>query len=226
MLDSLSPEIRDQLHVLMRIFLAENAKINLSALRTEEACWPGNILDSLPLLEILPSLGTVERVLDVGTGGGFPLLPLAIARDDIHWTGLDSTGKKIQAVRRIALSLDLRNVELVTERAEDAGHERAHRENYDLVLARAVAGIPTLLEFTAPFARIGGHVVLWKSLHADEEIAASAQAQKTLGCALTSRHRYTLPDPHGERQLLVFTKQTATPKQYPRPNGIPKKTPL
>jgi 16S rRNA (guanine527-N7)-methyltransferase len=222
----LPPVLEERLRLLMRVFLEENAKINLSALRTEDTCWVGNILDSLPLLEMLPRLGEVKRIIDVGTGGGFPLLPLAIAMPDTHFVGLDATGKKVDTVRRIAAKAGIANVELLQGRSEQAAHDKPHRDAYDLVLARAVAPLPTLLELTGPFARIGGHLILWKSLHADEEIAQSKRAAQELHLVPEAPHRYALPADFGERQLLAWRKGAATPRAYPRADGMPKKTPL
>lgn len=216
----------ERLRELLRVFLQENAKINLSALREEESCWIGNILDSLPLLEVLPRLGTVSKALDVGTGGGFPLLPLAMTMPDTRWTGLDATGKKVEAVKRIASVVRIPNVTLLQGRSETMAHDKAHRDAYDVVTARAVASLPTLLEITGPFVRVGGHLVLWKSLHADQEIQDSLRAQRELHLVPEAAHRYTLPGDFGERQLLIFRKGAATPKQYPRADGLPKKMPL
>ncbi len=222
----LSPSLEAQLKQLRDRVLEENQKINLTALRDAEKCWIGNVLDSLPLLEILEKLGTPKTLLDVGTGGGFPLLPLAVALPAIKCTGLDSTGKKIEAIRRIAADLGITNIHLVTARAEDAGRDPAHREKYDVATARAVADLSALLEFTSPFVKMGGHVVLWKSLQAEEEIARSKKAQHALHVPFECSHRYTLPGDFGERQLLVFRKGAATPKLYPRPTGVPGKQPL
>lgn len=216
----------DQLRQLLKVFLEENSKINLSALREDEACWIGNVLDSLPLLDILPKLGTVKRVLDVGTGGGFPLLPLAICAPDIQFVGLDATGKKLDAIKRMADAMSIKNISLIHHRAEVLAHDKAHRDQYDIVMARAVASLPTLMELTSPFTRMGGHVILWKSMHVDQELQESINAQRELHLVPQPAHRYTLPADFGERQLLIFKKGAATPKIYPRGLGMPKKTPL
>ncbi len=222
----ISADLQERLMRLRDAVLDENTRINLTALREPEACWIGNVLDSLALLEILEKLGAVQSMIDVGTGGGFPLLPLAVALPDARFVGLDSTKKKIDAVRRIADVQKIINIDLVAARAEDAARDPAHRERYDVVTARAVADLSELLEYTSPFARIGGHIVLWKSLHADDELRLSTAAQRALHCPLEFGHTYALPGDFGERQLLVFRKGAATPKLYPRPTGVPGKTPL
>ncbi len=209
----------------MARFLEENSKLNLSALRTPETCWAGNILDSLPILDV-PEFAAVKTMLDVGTGGGFPLLPVAMARPDLAVAGLDATQKKIDAIGRIAADLGLANVRLIGGRAEDLGHDDSHREKYDCVTARAVAPLTTLLEITAPFARPGGIIVLWKSLHIEEELEQSLYARTALSTHLVRTDRYTLPGDWGERQLLVFAKSAALGKRFPRENGLPKNRPL
>ena len=214
------------LHELVRVFLAENEKVNLSALRTEDACWNGNVLDSLSLNELPDLWKDATKILDLGTGGGFPLLPLAITHPDASFVGLDSIGKKMLAVQRIADAVRLKNVTTVADRAESLAHTKEHREQYDIVTSRAVAEISPLLEYCSGFVKAGGVIVLWKSLHIDEELAASSNAQKILGCPLETTHRYMLPGDWGERQLLIFRKQKPLSKEYPRPVGEAKKKPL
>jgi 16S rRNA (guanine527-N7)-methyltransferase len=211
---------------LVSAFLAENEKINLSALRTPEACRIGNVLDSLAFLDIVERIGEPKTLLDVGTGGGFPLLPLALALPQSRLSGMDSTGKKIDAIARIAQALGIGNVMLSKARAEDAGHDKAHREQYDVATARALAATATLAELLSPFVKIGGHVVLWKSMHAGEEIAAAQNALKLCKLDLAFTHTYALPGDFGERQLLVLKKTGPLPRMYPRENGMPGKMPL
>lgn len=203
-------ECEGKLRELVREFLVENATINLSAHRTEERCWTGNVLDSLALLEVIPLLPMTPpqlKILDVGTGGGFPLLPLAVCLKGAAFTGIDATAKKVAAVRRIAEVSGLRNVELIVGRAEALGQDAALRKRFDVVTARAVAGTSALLELCAPFARPGGKIVLWKSLRADMEIRDSLEAQEKLGCHLAARHEYDLPGSWGRRLLLIFEKE-------------------
>lgn len=220
--------LEQKLRHVMTVFLQENAQINLSALRTEEACWTGNILDSLPFLDIAEKLfpdSPSLSVADMGTGGGFPLLPLAAARPEWTFTGIDATKKKVDAIGRIAAACGIRNLTLVSDRAETLGHGKL-REKFDVLTCRAVDVISTDLEYCAPLVRDGGYVVLWKSLKIEDELRASEKAQETLHCALQELHPYTLPDPAGTRQLLVFRKTGVLDKSYPRTIGLPKKHPL
>lgn len=219
----------EQLRALMRVFLAENANINLSALRTEEACWYGNILDSvafqeLNCAEVMTKPGST--LIDIGTGGGFPLLPLAIIYPGAQFTGLDSIGKKIAAVTRIATESGIKNMKGIADRAEVLGHDKKYREQFDIVTSRAVAPLNVLLEYCSPFTKIGGYIVLWKSLHITDELKASESAQKALCCPLVTSHTYTLPGDFGSRQLLVFRKGRPLDKKYPREVGMAKREPL
>lgn len=221
--------IEPKLRELLRVFLQMNASINLSAMRTEESCWVGNILDSLALLEILPAVAPAHPkscLIDVGTGGGFPLLPLAIALPEWRCVGVDAVAKKIRAVETMTGALSLLNVAVRSGRTEDLGRDRTYRDRFDVVTARAVAPLRILLEYCAPFARQGGYIVLWKSLNIDQELQSSKHAQEVLCCPWRSSHRYTLPGNAGERCLLVFRKEGSTPAGYPRPVGIAKKKPL
>ncbi len=223
----LPSDVETKLRDLVSVFLQENSRANLSALRTEEACWTGNVLDSLAGLEldVLKESESV-RLADVGTGGGFPLLPLAICFPQHQFVGIDSTNKKVQAVSRIIEYLKLPNVQVSSDRLETHGHDPAFREQFDVVTARAVASLNTLLEYTSPFCRVGGQVVCWKSSQIAREIEESKAAQVALKCALVSQQRYVLPEPHGTRQLLIFNKQGKLGEFYPRPVGVPKKKPL
>ncbi len=209
---------------LMDAFLAENAKLNLSALRTPETCWHGNILDSLPVLDVLPA--TAMKILDVGTGGGFPLLPVAVCRPEWVCVGLDSVEKKINALDRIVRTIGIGNVDLLCGRTEELGRNPKYRETFDAVFARAVAPINVLLEYVSPFCKPGGKVILWKSLQVEEELKDSLLARAELSCHLASRHEYALPGTWGTRQLLIFEKTSRLSEKYPRGLGVPKKDPL
>lgn len=215
------------LQSLCTTFLTKNSQLNLSALRTTELCWTGNILDSIagiPLIEhYVPTNGTI---LDIGTGGGFPLLPLATCMPNRQFTGLDSVQKKIDAIAEIAETEALKNVQFICSRTEDAGQNPALREQFDCVTSRAVAPLNTLLEYMAPFVKPKGHLLCWKSMHIQEESQASLDARSILDCHLVQTYQYALPQDFGNRQILVFQKLSSLSKEYPRAVGIPKKTPL
>lgn len=226
-IDALSPELLQRLQALQKEFLLINAQINLSALRTEEACYNGNILDSLAALELLEALSvTGDSIIDIGTGGGFPLLPLAMALPDRNFVGLDSIQKKLTAIATLTQKFNLSNVQLICARCEDIGRDKNHREHYAIVTNRAVAPLNVLLEYSAPLVQPNGYIICWKSVHIQEELHESLAARSELRCHLINTISYTLPGNWGTRQLLVFQKTGVTPKKYPRETGIPKKTPL
>ena len=222
----LSPQIEAKLHELCSVFLEENAKVNLSAFRTDEACFIGNVLDSVAALDHPLFEKENLKILDIGTGGGFPLLPLAICKPNSTFVGLDSVQKKIDAIGRIADTLNLSNVTLICGRTEDYGHKPEFREQFDIVTARAVAELPVLLEYTSPFVKVKGCSVLWKSMKIDEELQDSLLARAEFSSHLTERHTYELPGDWGKRQLLFFEKGHTLHTKYPRDVGIPKKDPI
>ncbi len=228
----LSDSDTQRLKDLVTVFLAENAKVNLSALRTEEQCFIGNVLDSLSFIDLLPSIVAADspakplRILDIGTGGGFPLLPLAMLLPQHEFVGLDAVLKKVDAVDRIIKTLHIPNAKVVSARVEEFAHRDSMRGTFDIVTFRAVAPISTLLEYGIPLLKTRGKCVLWKSMHIADELRLSLNATKELHASLTHTFPYTLPGDWGERQLLVYEKNAGTPSSYPRKNGLPKNKPL
>ncbi len=220
-----------QLERLQELFLATNEQLNLSALRTPEQCWNGNVLDSLSALSI-PNLipkkdpGKTPRLLDIGTGSGFPVFPLAICFPELQCFGIDSVGKKMKALEQIRQTMQVKNLTLITGRSEELAHHAWHREKCDIVTARAVAPLPTLIEFCSPFLLAGGIFVCWKSMQIDEELRSAAKAMQELHCTLETQYTYKIDDVWGQRQLLVFRKTAPVASTYPRAVGVPKKEPL
>lgn len=222
----ITEEQQQRLEALKNVFLEENTKLNLSALRKDDAVWIGNILDSVVAMDLPLFQQKGITVLDIGTGGGFPLLPLAICNPDAAFTGLDSTQKKLDAIKRMTEVLELSNVTLLAGRTEEKGRDVQHRDHYDIVTARAVAPLNVLLEYCAPFVKPGGHLVAWKSMKIDTELEESLLARAELSCHLTDTYEYTLPGDWGKRQLLIFEKTSKTHGKYPRAVGTPKTHPL
>jgi len=222
----ITEEQQQRLQDLKKVFLEENQKLNLSALRDEDAIWIGNISDSLVALDLEIFHAPDIKILDVGTGGGFPLLPLAICLPDTQFVGLDSTKKKLDAVSRMTDALGIENVRMLAGRCEEKGRDQQHRNQYDMVTARAVAPLNILLEYAAPFVKPGGHFIAWKSMKVDTELEESLLARAELSCHLNQQYEYELPGDWGKRQLLVFEKTSTTSGKYPREIGIPKLHPL
>ena len=225
----------------MKVFLEENKKLNLSAYREEGQCWVGNVLDSVIALDELWDIfcagyevergkwkGEKEKIsiIDVGMGGGFPMLPLAILFPEIKFTGLDATGKKVDAVRRIADKMELKNVQLITGRAEEVGRDEKYREKFDVVLGRAVAPLSVLLEYMSPFVSVKGRMLCWKSMNIEDELTDSINARIKLNAQLVDKVEYELPEEWGHRQILVFEKTGVLSEEFPRGVGVAKKEPL
>ena len=198
-----------------------NRKFNLTAIRDREEVWSRHILDSLRLLPHLPADAT--SLLDVGSGGGLPGLPIAIARPDLAVTLLEATKKKARFLDEARATLDLSAVAVVNARAEDL--DRRHRNRFDVVTARAVAPLPVLLELTIPFTRIGGVVLAMKGTRVDEEVQRCDRALRELRIdeplAVTP-----LCDAPDSGVLVRVTKTRSTPRRYPRPSGRPAHDPL
>ena len=210
------------------LFLQENEVTNLSAIRSPAEAIAKHIADCLLAVDCLPSGATV---LDVGCGGGFPTIPWAIARPDLHMTAMDSTQKKIDCVARIVASLGLQNVKPVCGRAEDA-KQKPLFASFDVVTARAVANLRVLAELTLSFVRVGGLLVALKGAQGSEEAKDAENALKILGGELESDLSRTLicPVPQKEqengdlvaeyvaesRHILLIRKQKPTPSGYPR----------
>ncbi|MCK5020705.1 MAG: 16S rRNA (guanine(527)-N(7))-methyltransferase RsmG [Candidatus Peribacteraceae bacterium] len=221
---------QNKLNELCTIFLEENSKLNLSAFRTQENCFIGNIMDCVAVVDAPEFKKIMEgesiKILDIGTGGGFPLLPLAILYPNSKLIGLDSVQKKVDAVKRITEKLSLSNVDVISGRTEELGRDENHREKYDIVTARALAPLNTLLEYASAFVAPNGLVIAWKSLNIDKEIKDSLMARAELSCQLEKSFEYNLGEKWGKRQLLIFRKRAPLNKKYPREVGIPKKKPL
>jgi 16S rRNA (guanine527-N7)-methyltransferase len=217
-----------QFQQLQTLLLEWSARINLTAITDPNEIETRHFLDSLTCVLAIPrhEWKRAFRVLDIGSGAGFPALPLAIAFP--HWrvTSLDATGKKIRFQREVATSLGLSNFEAVHGRAEELAQQPDQRARYHLVMARAVAALPTLLEYCAPFARPGGRIVMPKKGDLAGEIAAGTRAALELGATLLPPIAVTIPPLNDGRVLLVAEQRHRCRARYPRPAGAPVKHPL
>ena len=205
------------------LLVEENKKYNLTSITDPEEAAEKHFLDSLLLL---PDLAEYEepQVIDVGSGAGFPGLPLKIFRPELQMTLMDSVGKKTAFINQIIKELGLKGVWTVHARAEE--HALSHREYYDLALSRAVAEMRVLMELTIPLVRVGGKVIISKGPGVQEELKAAVNALQVLGGEVERIREFSLPVSGDQRAVVRIAKTRATPSKYPRRSGMPGKRPL
>ncbi len=202
------------------LLLTTNQRMNLTAIRDRELAEVRLLADSLTLVPFIPSSAT--RLIDVGSGGGIPGFPIAIACPSLDVTLADATGKKVAFLRDTAAALGLGTVHAVQARAEEMGHDPVHREQYDVVVARAVARLATLMEYTLPLLRKGGVGIFPKGSLAQEEVDEAAKALMILGHATVELH----DSPLDGTTLVIVHKKARTPHEYPRRIGVPTQSPI
>jgi 16S rRNA (guanine527-N7)-methyltransferase len=222
---SLAPEQLDQLGRYLALLLEWNERMNLTAVRDPLAIQIRHFLDSLSCLQMMGDVNG-RSLIDVGTGAGFPGLPLKIACPGLQLTLVESVQKKARFLQAVVDELALPDVKIVTERAELLGQHPAYREQYDWAVARAVAKMPVLAEYLLPLCRIGGHMLAQKGESAAIETAVAESAFHILGGANQRLHMVHLPETAEQHYLVVADKMAATPSRYPRRIGIPAKRPL
>lgn len=210
----------------VRLLAEWNQRVNLVADAAPDVVQRRHIVESLALGAALRErevLRPDSRIIDVGAGAGFPGLPIKIAWPTVRLTLLEATAKKTAFLQSAVEALQLDDTAVLTGRAEDLGHDASLRASFDLVLARAVAPLPALLELTLPFARVGGRVVTPKGSRVDEQVAASRHALATLG-ARVFVVPFDVPGP--PQKLVVAVKSAPTPGRFPRRAGTPVRSPL
>ncbi|HSJ88847.1 MAG TPA: 16S rRNA (guanine(527)-N(7))-methyltransferase RsmG [Anaerolineales bacterium] len=202
-----------------------NSKFNLTAIRDSESIRTKHFLDSLSCVLAWKS-NSPHRLIDVGTGAGFPGIPLKIIDPHLKLTLVESVGKKVTFCQHIVRVLGLDNVDVIQARAEELGQDAGHREKYDYAVARAVANLNVLSEYLIPLVKIGGTMLAQKGESGPAEAQSAESAIKLLGGKLKQVIPVHLPGVVDDRYLIVADKVAATPPKYPRKPGIPAKQPL
>ena len=206
-----------------------NKKINLTAITAYSSVQVKHFLDSLTITLALPE-GEVGRpdfnIIDVGTGAGFPGVPLKILFPEFRLVLVEPTTKKTAFLHHIIHKLELENVEVLNSRAEEAAHLPLYREQFALVLSRAVASLPTLVELTLPFCRVGGRFIAQKKGEIDQEINRAKEAMAALGGKLDQVQKIEMDEFDDARYLVIINKIHPTPGKYPRRPGVPRRRPI
>ncbi|MCR5615612.1 MAG: 16S rRNA (guanine(527)-N(7))-methyltransferase RsmG [Saccharofermentans sp.] len=237
-LESTAPEISVPLsaeeirsfQIYASMLREKNKVMNLTAVDDDQGIAMKHFIDSLTLCSYIreeeeKAGGKTIRLADVGTGAGFPGLPLKISMPELDVTLMDSLAKRLNFLGEVVERLGLEKVSLVHTRAEDGGRDKKYREKYDVVTARAVARLPVLAEYCLPFVKVGGVFLAMKG-HAEEEVQDAGKAIATLGGTIEKTDTFTLPGTDMERTVVVIRKIRPTPPKYPRKAGTPAKEPL
>jgi 16S rRNA (guanine527-N7)-methyltransferase len=217
-------QIAEKLERYGTLLLEWNQRYNLTAITDEDGITLRHFVDSLTVLDVLPT--GPARLIDVGTGPGFPGIPLKIARPDLTVTAMDSVAKKVKFCDEVIRQLGLTGIRAEQGRAEEVAHQPAYREQFDVVTARAVAALPTLVEYLLPFVKVGGVCVAMKGSDAEAEAAQAETAIRTLGGKLNRVVSVALPGLPDKRALIVIDKVAPAPRVYPRQGGMPRSSPL
>lgn len=207
----------------MKNLLEWNTKINLTAITEQKEIILKHFIDSLTIHSYIEEKNTI---MDVGTGAGFPGIPIKIIKKDCNITLLDSLNKRIMFLRDSIDKLGLEHIEAVHARAEEVGREVKYREKYDIVVSRAVAPLNILVEYLIPFVKVGGKVICMKGPKIEEELKQAQKAINQLGGTIDKIDNLKLPDTEIERNIILIKKWKNTPKEYPRKAGIPSKNPI
>lgn len=221
---NLAPKTERLIKLYIEEFLAYNAHTNLISKNDEKVLVEKHIFDSLAICKT-KLLKDYTTLMDIGTGGGFPALPIALAYPKVNIIGVDSVAKKIKFINDTAQKLNLKKLSAVASRTEDL--DKNLLESFDVITSRAVAPLNVILEYAAPFLKVDGHFVAYKSKIAQEEITAAQNALKVLNCEVVSVINYNLPlEENFERNLIIIKKTKKTPANFPRKPGVAKNNPL
>lgn len=207
----------------MNLLLEWNEKINLTAITQPEEVKLKHFVDSLTVLKYI---NDDDKVIDIGTGAGFPGIPLKIMKENTKITLLDSLNKRINFLNIVIETLNLRNIQAIHGRAEEIARNKLYREKYDVAVSRAVANLSTLTEYMLPFVKVGEKCICMKGANVNEEIEKAKNAIKELGGEIERVDNFYLSDNDNERNIIIIRKVKETSSKYPRKAGMPSKEPL
>ncbi len=226
---TLSGEQKQQFLTYYEYLVEKNKVMNLTAITEYEEVITKHFLDSLAVVKtscFKPEKLAGKRLIDIGTGAGFPGIPLKIAFPELDILLLDSLNKRINFLNEVTEMLGLTNINTVHGRAEDYAKQKGYRESFDFCVSRAVANLSTLSEYCIPFVKQGGCFISYKSGSVDQELIQAEKAVKILGGQREEVVRFSLADTDMDRSFVVIHKAKPTPKKYPRKAGLPSKEPL
>lgn len=226
--NSLGLNIQKHIPAFLKLYdlLTEaNQVTNLTAIRDEEGIVIKHFIDSLTCL-LFDGFQDAQKVIDIGTGAGFPGLPLAIVCPNIHFDLLDATQKKIGYLAGVIKALELMNATAIWGRSEELSREIVKRETYDLAVSRAVASLPVIFELALPLVKVGGHLLVQKGPEVEEELERGQKAAELLGAEIQTNRWLQLPITKDTRCIVVVRKKETTDSKYPRKTGVPAKNPL
>lgn len=221
-----------QFYDYYKLLIEWNEKINLTSITEFEDVFIKHFIDSISFVKAFDSFENCKNecngksLCDVGTGAGFPGIPVKILLPELKVTLFDSLDKRINFLREVIDKLELKDIEAIHGRVEDLSRDEKYRESFDMATARAVANLPVLLEYTLPFVKVGGKLISFKSEKASDEINMSSNALNVLGGEINRSIDFYLPETDLHRVIIIADKKNETPTKYPRKAGTPSKKPL
>ena len=223
----LTAEMEEQFLLYYNMLIEWNSFMNLTAITDFDEVLKKHFTDSVSLIRAIPDLGEKKyRMIDIGTGAGFPGIPLKIVFPNISVVLLDSLNKRVNFLKEVISKLQLTDITAMHGRAEDFAQNKEYRESFDLCVSRAVANLATLSEYCLPFVKKNGRFISYKSEKVSEEFEVSGKAISVLGGEYENQVTFELPDSDIYRNLFVIKKKSATPGKYPRKAGLPSKEPI